>query len=131
MGCGTGILAILAKILGAGEVTGIDIDEWSVENAKENCTTNGYPDIILKKGDVDLLESENPFEIVLANINKNILKAQIPFYSKIMETGALLFLSGFFTTDVDELTQVVATNGFKFLSTHYENEWAMMVLERL
>jgi len=130
MGCGTGILAILAKILGAGEVTGIDIDEWSVENAKENCISNGYPDIILKKGDVDLLVNEKPFEIILANINKNILKAQIPFYSKIMKIGATLFLSGFFTTDVEELTQAASSNGFKFLSNDNENEWAMMVLER-
>jgi len=130
MGCGTGILAILAKMLGAAQVTGIDIDEWSVENSKENCATNGFPEIILKKGDVDLLENEKPFDVILANINKNILKAQIPSYSKIMKGGATLFLSGFFTTDLEELTKVAASNGFKFLSSFHENEWAMMVLEK-
>jgi len=128
MGTGTGILAILAKMLGAGEVVGIDIDEWSVENAKENCTTNKYPDIILKKGDVHLLENEAPFDIILANINKNILKAQIPSYTRIMKPGALLFLSGFFTTDVEELKQVAQNYEFNFLSTHCENEWAMVSL---
>jgi len=130
MGCGTGILSILAKMLGAAQVTGIDIDEWSVENSKENCATNGFPEIILKKGDVDLLENEKPFDVILANINKNILKAQIPSYSKIMKGGATLFLSGFFTTDLEELTKVAASNGFKFLSSFHENEWAMMVLEK-
>lgn len=131
MGCGTGILAILAKILGAGEVVGIDIDEWSVENSRENCDTNGYPDIILKKGDADLLAGEKHFDIVLANINKNILKTQIPVYSEIMDTGAVLFLSGFFITDVDELRALSSASGFKFVTTQHENEWAMIVLEKI
>jgi len=131
MGSGTGILAILAKMLGAGEVVGIDIDEWSVENARENCAANGYPDIILKKGDMDLLEHEKSFGIILANINKNILKAQIPAYSRIMKTGATLFLSGFFTTDVEELTRVSAENGLKFFSTDHENEWATIRLVKM
>ena len=130
MGTGTGILAILAKILGADEVLGIDIDEWSVENAKENCSANGYPDVILKKGDVDLLENEQMFDVILANINKNILKNQIPFYSKVMTEGGSLFLSGFFTTDVEELTTMALPYGFVFETSYHENEWAMMVLRK-
>ncbi|WP_317898318.1 50S ribosomal protein L11 methyltransferase [Aurantibacillus circumpalustris] len=130
MGTGTGILAILAKILGAVEVIGIDIDEWSVENSKENCASNGYPDIILKMGDVDLLEGEKPFDVILANINKNILKKQIPSYSKIMTSGTTLFLSGFFTTDVEELSSVASANEFNFSESFQENEWAMMVLQK-
>ncbi len=131
MGTGTGILAILAKMLGAGEVTGIDIDEWSVENARENCATNNYPSIILKKGDADLLESQRPFDVILANINKNILKAQIPSYAKIMKPGSKLFLSGFFTTDIEELKLVSQNYNFNFLSTQNENEWAMMLLVKV
>lgn len=131
MGCGTSILAILAKQLGAGEVVGIDIDEWSVENAIENCAANNYPDIIIKKGDVDLLEKEKDFEIILANINKNILKAQIPGYSKKIAPGGKLFLSGFFTTDVEELKEVAAKQGFNFLHSRNEQEWAMMLLEKI
>ena len=130
MGTGTGILAILAKQLGSAETVGIDIDEWSVENAKENCATNGFPDIILKQGAVDLLDNEKPFDVILANINKNILKAQLPSYSKIMKKDALLFLSGFFTTDVAELTEVAKANGFEFVKTLNENEWAMMQLKK-
>jgi ribosomal protein L11 methyltransferase len=131
MGCGTGILAILAKMLDANEVLGIDIDEWSVENALENCATNNYPEIILKKGDVDLLEDEKNFDIILANINKNILKSQIPTYSKKLVKDGKLFLSGFFTTDVEELRGLAGKNNFKFLETLHENEWAMMVLEKV
>jgi ribosomal protein L11 methyltransferase len=131
MGCGTGILAILAKMLGAAQVLGIDIDEWSVENAIENCAANGYPDILVKKGGVDLLEHESLFDIILANINKNILKLQISAYSKKMVSGGQLFLSGFFTTDVNELKEAGTKHNFKFLSTYHENEWAMMVLEKI
>jgi ribosomal protein L11 methyltransferase len=130
MGCGTGILAILAKLLDAGEVVGIDIDEWSIENARENCTSNNYPGIIIKKGDVDLLENETDFDVILANINKNILKNQLPVYSKKIKTGGKLFLSGFFTTDVEELKEVSAKHGFGFLLTRNEAEWAMIKLEK-
>lgn len=131
MGCGTGILAILAKIRGAGEVLGIDIDEWSVENALENCAANGYPDIRIKKGDVDLLAQEKPFDIILANINKNILKAQIPYYANTCVQGGKLLLSGFFSTDVEELTKVAEQHGFSFISSQQENEWAMMELVKV
>lgn len=130
MGCGTGILTILAKHLGAKDVTGIDIDEWSVENAKENCETNHFPEINIYKGDVSSLETENPFDVIIANINKNILKQQIPVYSKTIRPGGTLFLSGFFTTDVEDLNAVASTNGFEFVATENENEWAVMVLRK-
>lgn len=130
MGCGTGILAILAKQLGANDVLGIDIDEWSVENSIENCAVNNCSDIVIKKGDANLLANEKNFDLILANINKNILKNDIPAYAAKMNAGAKLFLSGFFTTDVEELTNVASTNNLKFVSTNNDNEWAMIVLEK-
>jgi len=130
MGCGTGILAILAKMLKAGDVLGIDIDEWSVENSIENCAVNHFPEIVIKKGDVDLLANEQPFDVILANINKNILKAHIPQYSEKLNSGGKLFLSGFFTTDVAELKDVAQKNNLQFVATFNENEWAMMILEK-
>lgn len=130
MGCGTGILAILSKMLGAGEVTGIDIDEWSVENALENCSVNGYHDIILKQGNAELLKNEKPFELILANINKNVLKSDIPTYSGVMQQGGTLLLSGFFTTDVEELTSIALEHGFSCISSDNENEWAVIVLKK-
>jgi ribosomal protein L11 methyltransferase len=130
MGCGTGILAILAKQLGAKDVTGIDIDEWSVENAKENCETNHFSEIKIYKGDVNSLEKEKPFDVIIANINKNILKQQIPTYAKAIASNGILFLSGFFTTDTEDLKSVANDNGFEFVSTENENEWAVMVLRK-
>jgi ribosomal protein L11 methyltransferase len=130
MGCGTGVLAIFAKILGAGEVLAIDIDEWSVENSRENCSENGFPDIVVKKGDIDLLSDEKEFDIILANINKNVLKSHMPHYSEKLTAGGKLFLSGFFTTDVEELQKEAGKAGLKFLSVANENEWATLVLQR-
>ncbi len=131
MGCGTGILAILAGMLGANGIVGVDIDEWSVENARENCASNGYPGIEIVKGDVDVLEPMSSFDIILANINKNILKKQIPVYAQKMKKDGRLFLSGFFTTDVEELKEVGATYGFSFQATYHEGEWAMMSLQKI
>lgn len=131
MGCGTGILAILAQFLGAKDILAIDIDEWSVENSIENCATNNCKEIVVKKGDVDLLDNEKPFDIIIANINKNILKMHLPVYSKKLKTGGKLFLSGFFTTDMEELKEVAAKQNLEFNSYKNENEWAMMLLEKV
>src|SRR6476661_803457 len=114
MGCGTGILAILAKMRGAEEVLGIDIDQWSVENAIENCQTNNFADIRILKGDYDLLKNEKPFDVILANINKNILKKHLPAYAAALKSGGLLFLSGFFVTDADELKAEALKAGIHF-----------------
>jgi ribosomal protein L11 methyltransferase len=130
MGCGTGILAILANFLGATDILAIDIDEWSVENSIENCATNNCSDIVVKKGDIDLLENEKPFDIIIANINKNILTSHIPVYSSRLKAGGKLFLSGFFTTDMDELKEISESNNLKFISFKNENEWAMILLEK-
>jgi ribosomal protein L11 methyltransferase len=131
MGCGTGVLAIAAKKLGAADVLGIDIDEWSVENSMENCTVNGCSDIVIKKGDVALLNNEALFDVILANINKNILKADMPHYAGKLGPGGQLLLSGFFTTDVEELKAVAARHSLSFKAMRHENEWAMMVLEKM
>lgn len=131
MGCGTGVLAILAHILGAKDILAVDIDEWSVENCIENCAANNCADIEVKKGDIDLLEKENNFDIIVANINKNILKKHIPVYSKKLNAGGKLFLSGFFKTDVDELSELAKASQFKTETLNSRDEWAMLVLEKL
>lgn len=131
MGTGTGILAIFAKQLGAGQVLGIDIDEWSVENAIENCASNHFPDITIKKGDIEMLANETSFDTILANINKNILKSHLPVYSSKLRQGGFLLLSGFFTTDTEELQQLAKSLRLKLISIIHENEWAMMKLEKL
>jgi len=131
MGCGTGVLAILAKLLGAKEVLGIDIDDWSVENAIENCVDNNFSDINIAKGDASLLVKERPFDIILANINKNILKEDVPVYSQFLKPDGLLFLSGFFTTDCPELTDLGQRNNLKLRKQENSNEWAVLVFDKV
>ncbi|MDO9001630.1 MAG: 50S ribosomal protein L11 methyltransferase [Bacteroidota bacterium] len=130
MGCGTGILAILAMQLGATDILAIDIDEWSVENSIENCATNNCSKIVVTKGDIESLENEKPFDMIIANINKNILKKHLEFYAKKLASTGKLFLSGFFVTDMDELKSVAAKHNLKFVSYKNENEWAMMLFEK-
>ncbi|MGZ3901715.1 MAG: 50S ribosomal protein L11 methyltransferase, partial [Bacteroidia bacterium] len=123
MGCGTGVLAILAKLLGAKDILAIDIDEWSVENSFENCAVNKAENIVVRKGDVDLLPGENNFDFIIANINKNILKAHIPSYSSKLNPGGDLFLSGFFTTDVEELSETAKFHGLNVKHYYSKDEW--------
>jgi ribosomal protein L11 methyltransferase len=130
MGCGTGILAILAEFLGANNVLGIDIDEWSVENSIENVAINKCKTIHIKKGDVQDLENENNFDIILANINKNILKQHIPTYSKKLNPDGKLILSGFFTTDATELIDLCKQHQLVLETNNFENEWAMLMMSK-
>lgn len=130
MGCGTGVLAILAKKLGATEITGIDIEDWSVENAIENSEINQAKDIKYLHGDASLLPGTEHFDIILANINKNILKQDLPAYYRSMKNSGILLLSGFFTVDVTELKQEAEKCGFKYLDSYNKNEWAVIKLEK-
>ena len=102
MGTGTGILAILAEQLGASSILAVDIEDWSVENTLENAERNACSKIQGRFGDIDCVE-ENDFNIILANINRNILLRHLPSYSSKLKDNGILFLSGFFTTDADDL----------------------------
>jgi ribosomal protein L11 methyltransferase len=130
MGCGTGILAILSKQLGATTILGIDIDDWSIENSIENAGINHASDIEFKKGDATLLPTKETFDIVLANINKNVLKKDLPAYFIALKKEGYLLLSGFFTTDVDELKQLAQSIGFTFIESYNKNEWAVIKLKK-
>lgn len=130
MGCGTGILAILAKQLGATKLLGIDIDEWSIENSIENAAINNASDIEFKKGDASLLPKQETFDVILANINKNVLKKDLPAYFICLKKGGYLLLSGFFTADVEELKQLATGIGFSFEESYHKNEWAVIKLRK-
>lgn len=130
MGCGTGILAILAKQLGAKTVLGIDIDDWSIENSIENASINDASDIEFKKGDASLLPKAESFDIILANINKNVLKQDMSSYFNCLKKDGYLLLSGFFTTDVEELKQLATSLGFTFVESYNKNEWAVIKLKK-
>jgi len=130
MGCGTGILAILAKQLGASKLLGIDIDAWSIENSIENAQINNCPEIEFKQGDANLLPKQETFDIILANINKNILKHDLPNYFLCLKKDGHLLLSGFFRTDVEELKNVAQAIGFDFIENYNRNEWAVIKLKK-
>lgn len=130
MGCGTGILAILAKQLGAAKVSGIDIDDWSIENSIENAGINQVPDIEFTRGDASLLKDKDAFDIILANINKNVLKKDMTSYYQSLKKEGYLLLSGFFTADVEELKQLAISLGFTFENNYNKNEWAAIKLKK-
>ena len=99
MGCGTGVLAILAEKLGATSLDAIDIDHWCYLNSLENIDRNGSLHISVQQGDVSLLAGQS-YDIIMANINRNVLLADISTYAKSLNTNGILFLSGFYKADI-------------------------------
>jgi ribosomal protein L11 methyltransferase len=129
MGTGTGVLAILAEQLGAREITAIDIESWSVENTKWNAEQNGCTKIVAIEGGASLIPLVN-FDFIFANINKNILKEQLPIYSQVLTQGGTLLLSGFFNSDVAELVSVAEQFNLFSVSVHEKESWALIQLQK-
>jgi ribosomal protein L11 methyltransferase len=127
MGSGTGVLGILAAKMGATQVCGIDIEAWAVENAQENAARNGVSMEVLLGGK-ELIAG--PFDVILANINRNIIVDQLPHYAQALVPGGLLFCSGFYEHDIDIIRQNAALNGFEFVQQNIENQWANIVFSK-
>lgn len=125
MGCGTGVLAIIAKKLGATHVVGIDIDDWSIENSIENAQLNNVEGISFFKGNAADLKNKY-FDSILANINRNVLLSDMPQYFESLNSGGQLLLSGFFENDFDELNKKATACGFVFDGKTIRNGWAML-----
>jgi len=125
MGCGTGVLAVLASLMGANPITAIDIDDWSVENSMENLQKNAIDNVIVHKGNAEILAGKL-FHTILANINKNVLLTDMVAYSQSLEKGGDLVLSGFFETDVNELSQKANGLGLKLEEKEVNNQWTML-----
>lgn len=128
-GTGTGILSICALKLGASEAIGYDIDEWSVDNARHNAVINRVDDRFQSLlGDASLLNNlEGCFDVVLANINRNILLADLPSFRKKMATGARLILSGFYTADNSLLIEKAVSLGLRLLTQKEDKDWACLI----
>ena len=124
MGCGTSILAILARMRGASPCTAIDIDEWCVRNSLENIELNGVDNIAVSQGDASSLESKGPFDMVIANINRNILLADMKHYITRMNPGAELLMSGFYIDDIPVIREEAERNGLHFVHHREKNRWA-------
>lgn len=130
-GCGTGILGIAASKLGASEVVGYDIDEWSSENAIHNAGLNGVGNMNVMLGDASVLKSvEGKFDVVLANINRNILLADMPAFVSVMADESLLILSGFYASDVDLLIEKASSLGLSKIDSKSDSEWTCLVLKK-
>lgn len=129
MGCGTGILAIYAEKLGAGSIYAIDIEDFAFENAIENIALNKCQNIHVEKGGIEKIPPRS-FNIILANINKNILLQQLPTYSNHLTNGGTLILSGFFENDCDELLKTGLLSGMEFVSKKTSNNWACLNLRK-
>ena len=122
MGCGTGILAIMAALRGAHDITAIDIDPWCVENATENVQQNNCSFITIKEGDVSLIAGEQ-YNLILANINRNILLSDIPAYTQALLSQGLLLVSGFYEEDLPAIKEKCQEVGLTYLSHIERNRW--------
>ena len=130
MGCGTGILAIMAALRGARDITAIDIDPWCVENATENVQQNDCSFITIKEGDVSLIAGEQ-YNLILANINRNILLSDIPAYTQALLPQGLLLVSGFYVEDLPAIKEKCQEEGLIYLSHIERNRWVSAKFQRL
>jgi ribosomal protein L11 methyltransferase len=129
-GCGTAILAIMAEKLGAKEVIAYDIDEWSIENAPENVTLNNCKTITVLGGTINSVDLKGRFDIILANINKNVLLEEMKEYARALTIGGKLLLSGFYIKDNDDLIAEAANYGLHLLRGSDKNEWSSLILSK-
>lgn len=128
VGTGTGILAVLAAKLGATQISAFDIDEWSVENTLENVQLNGVSNVSVRQGTIED-EPKGMYDIVLANINRNILLSQIPAYVTFLKKEGELIVSGFYEKDIADIQTVAQSLGLKKVAQLSKNNWAAVVFK--
>jgi len=123
MGCGTGVLAILAAMKGATDITAIDNDDWAFRNAVENKQLNGLDFIHVEIGDASSLKDKSHFDLILANINKNILLNDMRAYGNSLKQNGKIIFSGFYLDDLDDIKNEAKQNGMNFVSNISRNNW--------
>ncbi len=129
VGSGTGILAIMAHLLGASLVEAFDIDDWCVDNGNENFDLNGLS-TRMGLGTIRQVNPKGPFDIVLANINKNVLLDEMEIYSKLLVSEGYLLLSGFYTQDIEDLVQAAQPLGLTLIQSSEKDNWAALILQK-
>lgn len=129
MGSGTGVLAILAAMRGSTDITAIDIDEWAYNNAIENIQRNNTEYISVLLGDASLLKDQE-FNVIIANINRNILLNDIPVYAECLSGNGQLLLSGFYIEDLDAIKACAGSEGLVFISHKEQNRWVAACFEK-
>jgi ribosomal protein L11 methyltransferase len=118
------VLAILASKLNASEVLAIDIDNWAYENSIENCARNNCSNITVMEGNASLLTTQQ-FDVIFANINRNILLNDIKTYTKVLNTGGLLMMSGFYTEDLKSIIEETQKYSLLFKTSDTMNNWVV------
>ncbi|GAB3301052.1 50S ribosomal protein L11 methyltransferase [Hymenobacter tenuis] len=131
MGCGTGILAVMAVHLGANYVLAIDVEPWTAENAADNAAENNVQDKVeARLGDVTALEGEEPFDIILANINRNVLLEDMGAYARYLKPGGPILFSGFYEDDLPLIQAAAEKAGFTYESHLVQNHWVSAVFRQ-
>jgi len=123
-GCGTGLLAIFARLKGGNHVIGIDNDEWSMENAKENCLRNQCQDIVISPQDLQTIDGK--FDFVLANINLNVLLESFGKMKELLDSGGQIFLSGILLSDIPAISKCFTDLGFELIAQKQKKDWVAL-----
>ncbi len=129
VGSGTGILAIMAHLLGAREVEAFDIDDWCVENGNENFDLNGLG-TRMGLGTIRQVNPQGSFDIILANINKNVLLDEMEIYAGLLPSRGSLLLSGFYTEDIEDLVEAARPLGLELTKKSSKDNWAALILQK-
>lgn len=129
-GCGTAILSIMASKRGATEIEAFDIDEWSIENGVENARLNHCTNIHIRRGTIADFTWVDPFDIILANINRNILLREMKHYAASLVAKGILQLSGFYVKDIPDLVKEAEQHGLGYLQQDEREQWATLRLKR-
>ena len=129
MGSGTGVLSIVASKNGAKQVVGIDIDEWAFQNSIDNAKLNNTENISFLYGDINLIENQG-FDIILANINRNIIEKDIEGYYNLLSDKGDLLISGFLVEDVDFIINLSINNRFNVINKKNKGQWSMVHLRK-
>ncbi|MEB2783170.1 50S ribosomal protein L11 methyltransferase [Algoriphagus persicinus] len=130
VGSGTGILAVMAHLLGASEVEAFDIDDWCVDNGNENFELNGLT-TRMQLGTIREVNPKGEFDILLANINKNVLLDEMSIYADLLKDNGFLLLSGFYTEDIDDLNDCAKPLGLVLISQQSKDNWAALILKKI
>jgi ribosomal protein L11 methyltransferase len=130
MGCGTGILGMLASLKGAKSIIAIDIDTWSFESTVENARLNYILNLEAKLGDASLLGTET-FEIIFANIHKNVIVNDLPVYESVLQSGGKIYLSGFYIHDMPDVKAKAESLGLVETGFQEKNNWVVYAFRKL
>lgn len=131
MGCGTGILAVMAAQLGATKVLAVDVEPWTAENAADNARENNVQDTVeARLGDITALEGEEPFDIILANINRNVLLDDMPAYARYLRPGGPILFSGFYEEDLAQIRAAAEQAGFIYENHLVQNHWVSAIFRQ-